>query len=151
MMSEIKATAADAEVVMRLYDMRREPVMRDARNWLANFMPQSADDVLKVYQQWGAKENAYMRQVTSFWEMAASLVLHGAVHPGVFWDWSGELIFVYAKFVGFLPELRQKVSPEFLAKCEQAIHASPQAQKKLEQMVARQKQFAAMKASAETK
>jgi hypothetical protein len=150
-MSEIRATAADAEVVMKLYELRREAVMREARNWLGNFMPKSADDVIAVYHQWGSKENAYIRQVTSFWEMSSSLLLNGAVHPGVFWDWSNELIFVYAKFVAFLPELREKLAPEFLGKCEQAIHASPQAQKKLEQMIARQKQFAELKAKAEGK
>lgn len=150
-MSEIRATAADAEVVMKLYDLRREAVMREARNWLANFMPATADDVLKIYQQWGSKENAYIRQVTTFWENAASLLLHGAVHAGLFWDWSNELIFVYAKFSKFLPELREKLAPEFLSKCEQAIHSSPQAQKRLERMIAMQAHFAELKAKAEAK
>jgi len=150
-MSEVKATAADAEIVLRLFELRREAVMREARNWIAGFMPASAADVVKVAESWGTKENAYFRQVISFWEMAASLLNHGAVHAGLFWDWSGEMLFVYAKFAGFLPELREKISPEFLGKCEQAIQSSPQAQKGVERMVGRMKRMAELKAKAEKK
>lgn len=150
-MSEVKATAADAEIVLRLFELRRESVMRDARNWIAGFTPASAADIVKVAETWGTRENAYFRQVISFWEMAASLLNHGAVHAGLFWDWSGELIFVYAKFSKFLPELREKLSPEFLGKCEQAIQSSPKAQKNVERMVERQKYMADLKAKAEKK
>lgn len=110
---------------MKLYDMRRETVMREARNWFAiEFNPQSADDVIKVAFDFGSKENAYFRQITSFWEMSASLMLHGAVHEQLFMDWSMEMIFVYSKLQPFLGEIREKINPNFLAKSEKAIQQS---------------------------
>ena len=80
-----KATAHDAQVVMQLYDLRREAEMRKARNWfLVEFWPRSADDVLKVANAFPSQENAWMRQVGGYWDMAAALVLQGAVSEELF-------------------------------------------------------------------
>ena len=80
------ATPADAQVVMHLYELRREAEMRKARNWFATFNPQSADDVISVVTAAGSDENRYFRMVTSYWEMAAALALHGAVNEQLFLD-----------------------------------------------------------------
>ena len=94
-----KATAADADVCMKLYDLRRETEMRKARDFVNfQFQPKGIDDILTLTQALGTKENAWARQVFSFWENAASLVLNGVVHPGLFFTWNGEMVFVYAKF-----------------------------------------------------
>ncbi len=122
-MSEVKATPADAEIVMKLYDFRREAVMRDARKWfLFEFWPKSVDDVLKVQNGFGTQENAYFRQVISYWEMAASLVINGAVHADLFMDWGGEMIFFFAKVYPHLKEIREKVNPGFWTKVENVIN-----------------------------
>ncbi|HYE25213.1 MAG TPA: hypothetical protein VEG32_08450 [Clostridia bacterium] len=122
-MIQVNAGPADAEIVLKLYDLRRESVMREARAWVVQkFQPQSADDILKVAQAWGTQENAYFRQVTSFWEMAASLVLRGAVNPDLFMDWSGEMVFMFAKFHPFLAEVRERMhQPKWLGRVEEAI------------------------------
>src|SRR5581483_3950410 len=118
-----KATHADAELVLKLYDLRRESVMREARNFIAGFNPQSADEIVALVNVSGTKENAYFRQVTSFWEMAATLVLHGTLNEGLFLDVAGELFFIYAKFAPFLEEVRAKLEmPGFLAKSEEIIN-----------------------------
>src|SRR5450756_2499672 len=67
-----KVTHADAQLILQLYDLRREAEMRKARNWVATqFWPQSADDYIKVASAVGNPENAWLRQVTSYWDMCA--------------------------------------------------------------------------------
>src|ERR1035438_9694939 len=79
-MSNSQATTQDAEVILKLYDLRREPVMREARTFLLGFAPQSTDDLMALVGDLSLKENAYLRQVVGYWEMAASLVLRGALN-----------------------------------------------------------------------
>ena len=80
-----KASATDAQLLMQLYDLRREAEMRRARQWwLSEFWPDSADDFLKVAMTPGTKENNWMRQVASYWGMAASSVLQGALSEELF-------------------------------------------------------------------
>ena len=133
-----KATAHDALVVLQLYDLRREAEMRKARNWFTTeFWPQSADDVLKVANAFPSQENAWMRQVGGYWDMAASLVLHGALNeelflqPGV----SGEMFFIFAKIHPFLKEFREKTNnPEVFANIEKVATGSKTARKRLERI-----------------
>jgi len=123
-MSQVKATPADADIVLKLYDFRREPLMREARNWfLMKFWPKTAQDVVAVATAFGTQENAYFRQVASYWEMAASLVLQGAVNIDLFLDWSGEMLFFYAKFQPILKDVREATkNPNFFAKVEAVIN-----------------------------
>ncbi len=80
-----KATAHDAGVILQLYDLRREAEMRKARHWfVVDFWPQSADEILKIASALGTQENNWLRQVGSYWDMAAALVLQGAVHEELF-------------------------------------------------------------------
>ena len=141
-----KPTAADAEIVFRLYEMRREPEMRKARHFI-NFQlkPESADDVIRVATAMGTQENAWSRQVMSYWSQAAALVLRGVVEPGLFFDWNGEMIFVFNKFRPFLKEVRERMNnPDFLGTVEKAINSHPEAKKRLEGM---SKRMAAMMAA----
>jgi hypothetical protein len=142
-----KATHHDAELVLKLYDLRREPVMREARKFIAGFNPQSADDVIALISA-STQENAYFRQVTTFWEMAAALVLNGALHEGIFIDTAGEMFFVFAKFAPFVAEVREKIeNPNFLANSEKIITHTELAQAKLAGMMARQKKMAERRAA----
>jgi len=128
-----KATATDAELCIKLYEMRREAEMRKARNFLNfQFQPQCVEDVLKLMQAMGTQENAWARQVFSFWENASSLVLNDIVHPGLFFAWNGEIVFVYAKFKPFLAEMRQQMeNPTFLAGVEKAVNSSLEMRKRV--------------------
>jgi hypothetical protein len=106
-----KATAADAQLIMQLYDLRREAEMRKARNWWATkFWPNNADDFMNVAFTAGSQENNWVRQVTGYWSMAASFVLHGALSADLFLQpaVSGEMFIVFAKVHPFLKELREK-------------------------------------------
>ena len=126
-----KATHADAELILRLYDLRREPVMRDARKFMAfDFWPTSFEDLGRIFAAAG-KEFAYFRQVTSYWDMAISFVVRGALDPHLFLDNANEMLFVYAKLKPLLPALRENMSPQFWKRIEDFITASPDAQQKL--------------------
>jgi hypothetical protein len=138
-----KATHDDADLILKLYDFRREPVMREARKFIAMFFPKSAEDILNVVNGMGTPENAYLRQVMGYWEMAASLVLRGALHEGLFLDNAGELFFVFAKFAPHLAELREKMGqPQLLARCEEVINHTSEGQERLAAMIERQKKMA---------
>ncbi len=147
MASSRKATATDADICIKLYELRREAEMRRARNFINfQFQPQGIDDVLKVIQSLGTKENAWARQVFSFWENAASLVLNDIVHPGLFFTWNGEMVFVFAKFKPFLNEMRQEMgNPDFLAGVEKVVTSSPEACKRVDMI---QKRLAKMSKTA---
>ncbi len=130
-----KATAADAEVILKLYDLRREAEIRKARNWwLVDFWPETAEDFMKVAQALGTQENAWLRQVSGYWEMAASLVLHGAVNEALFLEpaFSGEMFLVFAKLHPFLKDVREKMqNPRMLANVETVINKSKATRERL--------------------
>ena len=122
-----KPTAADAQVILQLYDLRREPEMRKARAWwLGQFWPESVEDFMKVSAAMGTQENNWLRQVSGYWEMAASMAVHGAVNSDLFLEpsFSGEMFFLFAKLNPFLKELREKASPTMLRNVEQLIKST---------------------------
>lgn len=136
------ATPQDAQLILQIYDLRREAEMRKARNYVGmEWWPNSMADVEKTVMVPGSDANRWFRQVLSFWEMAATLVLHGAVHEELFLDTAQEMFFVYAKLKPFIPAMREKYSqPDFLAVMETLIQRTPKAQEKakaFDQRVAR--------------
>ncbi len=132
-----QATTADAQVILQLYELRRDAAMRDARDFIAaNFWPESAEDTLRLARSYPSQENTYLRQVTSYWEMAASLVLRGALHEGLFYDCSGEMYCVFAKFKPFLEDIRKKL-PYFLVSVETVIMRTPEGRARLQRLEAR--------------
>jgi hypothetical protein len=119
-----------ADLLLKLYDLRREPVLRKARAWFREeFRPGTAEDVLEAYR---GKRSAYYRMVTTYWGMAATLVLHGAIDEQMFADANGEHIMVFARLRPFLTELRGLLNnPGYLEKLEQVIMRMPDAQARL--------------------
>lgn len=113
----------DADLILKLYDLRREATMRQARTWFFSFNPQTPQDFLEVLT---SDKSGYYRMVISYWDMAASLVNNGAIDPQMFNDANGEHIFVYAKLEPFLPALREEMgNPQFLAHLEKVVKALP--------------------------
>ena len=92
------ATPADADIILKLYDLRREEVMRKARNYVGmEFWPATVDEFKEIHKPTNPN-NVYWRQVVSFWEMVAQLPLHGAVDSELFLATQGEGLFIRAKF-----------------------------------------------------
>jgi hypothetical protein len=127
--------AEDAHIIMQLYDLRREAEMRKARTWFANFWPTSADDVLEVIRGGGTQENAWLRQVSGYWDMAASFVLRGAVHEELFFDSGAEMWFVLSKVYPFLQEIRQKGNvPHYFVRIENVATRTQEGRERLQMM-----------------
>ncbi len=97
--------AESAELILKLYDLRREEKMRQARNWIFGFNPTSAQDIMTTMMN--PEVGPFLRMVTSYWDMAAALVNHGAIDAEMFNDTAGEHVMVFAKFEPFLAELRE--------------------------------------------
>ena len=131
-----QATTADAQLILQLYDLRREAEMRKARTWYAaTFSPQNADDLIKITGAPGG-ESAWLRQVLSYWEMAAALVNHGALNEELFFDTCGEMWFVLGKIQPFLQEFREKSqSPYMLQIVEKLATKTDVGRARLQHMV----------------
>ena len=133
-----KPTAADAQLILKLYDLRREAEIRKARNWwVVTFWPQSAEDFMKVSGAMGTPENNWLRQVLGYWGIASSLVHRGALNRELFLEPSfcGEMVLIYAKVKPFLKELREKMkNPEFIAGIESLIMSSKKSREFLTRM-----------------
>lgn len=115
------ATPADAEIILKLYELRRETVMRQARAWVGTeFWPETADEYWAIATNGADPHNAYLRQVLSYWEMAAAMVLHGAISPELFVDCNGEGFFLLAKFAPILVAIRER-NPMFMQKTSEMI------------------------------
>jgi hypothetical protein len=125
----------DAELILKLYELRREPVMREARNWFFTFNPQKPEDFLDAVT---SDKSNYFRMVTSYWDMAASLVNNGAIDPQMFNDANGEHLFVYSKMAPFLADLRRENgNPDYLAHLEKVVKQIPNYEQKLTALRAR--------------
>lgn len=115
------ATPADAEIILKLYDLRREDLMRQARSWvIGQFWPATADEYFAVASNPADPHNAFIRQVVSYWEMAAAMVLHGAVSAELFVDCNAEGFLLLAKFTPILGDIRERY-PTFLIKTSEMI------------------------------
>jgi hypothetical protein len=137
--------AKSAELILKLYDLRRESVMREARNWFFTFSPESIEDIQKAGM---GEHSAYYRMVTSYWDMACSFVNHGAIDPDMFNDANGEHVVVYAKLQPFLEQLRATVSPNYMQHIEKVVVAMPNIEERITRMREMMRRMAQMRAAA---
>ncbi len=122
--------AESADLILKLYDLRREDKMREARNWMVSFFPESTQDIMQALIN--PETSAYYRMVTSYWDMAASFVNHGAIDEEMFTDSQGEHFVVFAKIEPFLQELRETMgNPNAFGNLEKLIMRQPDAKEKL--------------------
>jgi hypothetical protein len=115
------ATYQDAELIMKLYDMRREERLRAARAWFtANVNVKSAAEVMEKFPA-GSDPNAYFRMVLGYWDMAASFVVRGVVHEELFFENSTEMLAVWERSKGFIEDVRKlRNNPLFFRNLEKA-------------------------------
>jgi hypothetical protein len=101
-----QATYDDANLILRLYELRREEKMRQARDWFARtFWAESMEEAQALIPP-GSHENAYFRQVVSYWEMVASLITSGVLNQDLFFQSGGELLFVWERIRQVVPAYR---------------------------------------------
>jgi hypothetical protein len=121
-MERMLATPADAEIILKLYELRTEAEMRKARAWITGeFWPATAEEFFAVASNPADPHNAWFRQVITYWEMAAAMVLHGAVSAELFVDCNGEGFFLLGKFAPILEGIREK-NPGFLIKTGELVN-----------------------------
>jgi hypothetical protein len=117
-MSLEKPDYKDAELVLRLYELRREAVMRESRDYInGKFWPTKLEDVLALTNP-EHPHSAAFRQVTTYWEMAYGIAKHGIANVEYLVENNGEGLFLFAKIQPFLEQLRKEVSPTMLQNCE---------------------------------
>jgi hypothetical protein len=120
------ATAADAELILLLYELRREETLRKARRFMVfDFQPKTLEELRAVSRDTKSEHNAAWRQVLSYWEMTSSLVLRGALDADLFLDSNGEGILIYAKFHHFHAETEKQSGNPFMKNTAELIERYP--------------------------
>src|SRR5258705_8687600 len=134
---------ADADLILKLNDLRREATMRAARNWMFTFNPTTVQEYMDAMM---CEHSGHLRMVISYWDMAASLVNNGAIDEQMFNDANGEHMFVFAKIEPVLEGLRQQWGPDMLKHFETLIRRIPENKEKLAAIRERIKMISAMMA-----
>ncbi len=118
-----QATYEDVNLVLKLYEMRREEKMRAARSWFAaNFLPANMEEFMKVAPP-GSEQNAYFRQVVSYWEMVAGFITQGVLNQELFFQSGQEMLLTYTRLKQVLPAMRQTFqNPNAFGNLEKVSH-----------------------------
>jgi len=134
-----------AQLNLQLFDLRREPALREARAWyISDFNPETYAEFSAIIS---GERNTWFRMVIGYWDMAASLVTTGAIDGAAFLAAHGEIVATFGKIQPFLAELRSRMSePELCQHMETVVMSAPDAQATLDRR--RKRLSAAIKARA---
>ena len=136
------------QLILKLYELRREPVMRQARSWFVReFHPDSIDDVKRAM---AGEHNPHFRMVLGYWDMAAALVLHGALDRQMFLDTAGEMYATFSKVQPLLAEIRQLGGPGVAKNIEALLMSEPGIEERLATVRQRLRGMATAAAAAAT-
>jgi hypothetical protein len=146
-----KATAQDAQIILQLYDLRREPVMRTARKFMVSeFWPQNYDEFKSVLLGYGTEQNAFLRQVITYWDMACAMVLQGVVSEELFFESTAEPYFLFTKFGSYLAQARKDSLNIDLGRNVEKVVMRPAGKKRVQELTARLEALRARQAAAKT-
>ncbi len=108
-----------ARLNLQLFDLRREPVLREARAWfIAEFNPDTFEEFMALVR---GERNAWFRMVIGYWDMAASMVTGGAIDGDAFRAAHGEIFAAFSKIHPFLEQLRETIGEPTLCKHTEAV------------------------------
>ncbi len=135
-MGETDTAIRQAELIIKLYELRREPVMRAARSYVGGaFSPRSLEDFLSIISA-GDQHTAYVLQVYGYWDMVAAMVFHGALDESLVYNTCPELYFQFAKIQPYLEEFRSKSSlPEIFQSLQKLVEGSEKGRARLHSMI----------------
>jgi hypothetical protein len=125
-----KPTHADAELLLHLYEIRREPELRQARKWLLTEFKSTTWAEVKSRYLSHVDEDRWFRMATSYWEMVATFVNRGAVHAELFFDHTGEEIATWDRIKHVIPDARADIRPTYLIQFEKLVAAHQAYRKK---------------------
>jgi len=142
------ATAQDADLIIKLYQLRTDETMRKARNFvILEFFPESAADVQALFTNTEHPEwNHYYRQASSYWDMAAAMVNHGSIDQALFFDTNGEFLVIWAKIGDYIEDLRKFFGPQYMVNLEKLVAACPNSAGRIQGIKERLKNMAAARA-----
>jgi hypothetical protein len=132
---KIHQSTQQAELILRLYELRREPVMREARSFVGgSFAPQSAEDLVEIVKK-GGKETGFVLQVFGYWDMVCAFVLHGMLSEALVYDTCQEMYFQYAKLQPCLKGFRAAMGLlEWMQNLEKVVEGSSKGRKRIAAM-----------------
>jgi hypothetical protein len=112
----------DAELVLRLYELRRDPVMRESRALMyTQFLPKSYEELKGVATNVANPLNAAFRQTSTYWEMTYGMAKHGIIHADFLMESGGEGLLLYAKALPWLPKLREETGRPYFQNAEWVV------------------------------
>lgn len=118
-----QATYDDVNLILKLYELRREDRLREARRSFGGLKVKTLTELQAACPP-GSEQDASFRMVTSYWEMAASFITAGVLSQELFLQSGGELLFVWTKIQDIVPELRKTFSnPKYLSNMETVAKA----------------------------
>jgi beta-xylosidase len=129
-MANVSSKYESADLLLKIYDLRREAKMREARTWWWTFNPKSFKDIDAL---WASADSAKFSMVPAYWELVSALVNNGAIDKQMFLDTNGEFYFVYLKMEPYLKDMR-KEDPTFMLQMEKLIKSIPNINKTLDKM-----------------
>ena len=134
-MKATKTTPQQVELILRLYELRREAVMREARSFVGGaFLPKSDDELVSIVTK-GGKETGFVLQVYGYWDMVSAFVLHGMLNEHLVYDTCQEMYFQFAKIYPHLKGFRKKMNlPEWMQNLETVATSTPRGRKRLASM-----------------
>jgi hypothetical protein len=126
-----------AELLLHLYELRREPVMRQARSYVGGpFNPASPEDLISSIRN-GDQQTSYILQVFGYWDMLCAFVLHRALTEALVYDTCQEMYFQYAKIQPYLKAFRRELNlPEWMQNIEKVIEGSSKGRRRIAAMQA---------------
>jgi len=125
-----------ADLIVKLYELRREPVMRSARGYVGGgeFLPHSFEDFFSIMSA-GNQQTAYVLQVYGYWDMVAAMVFHGALNEKLVYDTCPEMYFQFAKIRRYIEEFRKRSQlPEIFQSVQKLTEGSESGRKRLDDM-----------------
>lgn len=134
-MKSKRAGTEQAELILKLYELRRETVMRQARSYVGGeFAPKSVEEFVGVVSK-GGEKTGYVLQVYGYWDMVSAFVLHGMLSEGLVFDTCQEMYFQYAKIRPYLAGFRKKMNlPEWMRNIESVVEGSAKGRERVADM-----------------
>lgn len=134
-MKKKRTGTEQAELILKLYELRRETVMREARSFVGGpFQPKTADDLVAIVSK-GGKETGFVLQVFGYWDMVCAFVLHGMLTEELVYDTCQEMYFQYSKIQPYLKGFRQNMDlPEWMQNIETVVDGSARGRKRIAAM-----------------
>lgn len=121
-----KAKSQDAELILKLYELRRDPELRRARSFLLSEFQVSDWEEIRAQWMTGSDTDRYMRMATSYWEMVAAFVNRGLVDEDLFFDTHGEALVVWNRVKAIVPAARKQIRPTWLWNLERLARRQEQ-------------------------